>query len=113
MAWFMLLHVLLSDRLLQMKYGIRSLVHTEFIDSTFNGCRLDCDQDGNYGRQGDDVLDSLQRVFGVVTSNNTYAEDFGVSVAILLFFKVMYIMCFLLKSRASTTINRRVAEVSP
>lgn len=95
----------LRSTAVQMKYGVRTLAYTEFVDATFDGCKGECAGEDKFGRDGEDVLKSLSRVFEVVTTENTFAEDIGITLAIMAFFKVMFLFMFTGKSQKASSIS--------
>jgi hypothetical protein len=96
--------------ILPMKYGLRSMVYTEFIDSTYKDCHpsdLIC-----FGTDGDQVLKTLSSVYTVFEDKSTMGVDIGCLLAISAVLKAFYIAQVIVKSRRVSTIEEPASQLS-
>ena len=86
-------------------YYLRSATYLTLHDAEWNNCteaagQAVCVEDGDPTA----VLDSLSNVFGVVDSEDTFASDIGVILAIAFVFKLLFVVGVYVKTR-------RVADI--
>ncbi|KAJ1462981.1 P-loop containing nucleoside triphosphate hydrolase protein [Pelagophyceae sp. CCMP2097] len=88
------------------RYGVRSMVHTEFAHRNFNRHRA-CVAKGGlcYGKRGTDVLRVIhETAFPDFDSASTYAEDLGALLGLALGFKLFYLVTSYRKSIQASRI---------
>ena len=84
------------------------MVYVEFIDNTFSACTendLVCS-----GTDGKTILDSLGNIYGVISSDDTYAEDIACLLAIAVVCKVIYFATLIVKSRTTSKFDGPVEK---
>lgn len=81
------------------QYYIRSVVYAIFIDADWSECDPAesenspvCVQADGGEVTGADVLDGLGKIYPLITSEKRYAQDFGILVAVAVFYKIMYVI---------------------
>ena len=92
--------------ILPFSYYLRSATYLTLHDADWNNCTLDAVRQAVCVEDGDptEVLEQLTNVFGVVDSENTLATDIGVILALGLFFKLLFVLGVVVKTR-------RVADI--
>lgn len=93
--------------ILPFSYYLRSAAYLLMHDADWNNCTTGADSQAVCVEDGDPikVLDSLHNVYGVVDSEDTYAQDIVVILAIGLFFKLCYVVGVVVKTRRVTDIQ--------
>lgn len=114
--------------ILPLKWSVRTIVYLNEIDAKYSGAELcntydptsDCLYHGNelpgwrcpsepaqlcYGRNGDQVLDSLGENYTIISSDSTTALDFGIIIAIGVVFQFLYNMYASYKASRSSEIS--------
>ena len=87
-----------------LKYTVRSMVYTEFVDSKYDSCDNYGGNDICYGEKGKDVLDNMNLVFRLFSDNNTLDVDIGCLILIALVCKLGYIIQLVMLSKKASTI---------
>jgi ABC-type multidrug transport system ATPase subunit len=95
-------------------YWTRSSCYATFSEATWIPCTdptssAVCVNSTN----GMDVLDSLSRMYPLVTSEDSYLQDLGTLVVIGLFWKIISVTTVLFKSRRVAKIQRGVKNTKP
>mmetsp|Transcript_76097 Transcript_76097/g.217263 ORF Transcript_76097/g.217263 Transcript_76097/m.217263 type:complete len:394 (+) Transcript_76097:76-1257(+) len=97
--------------ILPIKYSVRSMVWAEFHQADFAKCKGGVDpgavqSNGEYcyGQDGTDVLDSLNNIFPLFSSENQVFGDIMFCVAIAAVFKVIYCVMLINKSKAASKV---------
>ena len=90
-------------------------MYSIFIDAEWEAC-TDSGASGAVcvnSKDGKDVLDGLSRIYPVIESENTVAQDIGIMLAIAMFWKLSSIAVILVKTRKVASINdSKVATIS-
>lgn len=89
--------------ILPLKYSFRSMMYIEYVDSKWGACKASdavC-----FGRDGDEVLSTLNTLFPLVSDDNTIGLDILIVLAISLVFKVFYILQVMVKSQRASKIE--------
>ena len=90
-------------------YYIRAQMYTLLSDTTWS----ECDPENNVDNSpvcvapptGKNVLDGIGLSYPVVESNDTFWEDFGVMVAIGLFYRILYVIGVYVKSSQTAKVH--------
>ena len=91
--------------IMPMKYTIRTMVYSDFIHSEYDSCdKNKYEGELCFGQDGDDVLDNLGKVMPLITSKDHSLEDIMILLAMAVFYKLIYVVILITKSRAVTTI---------
>merc|ERR1712167_291404 len=89
--------------------GLSSMAYSEFIDETFSGARncddtdpscprgFTCPKDKSggqvcFGRDGQDVIESVHQNFEFIPKNDVFARNLGILIAIAVVFKIAFIV---------------------
>ena len=88
--------------ILPLKYTIRSMVYTEFIDSKYDSCDKNRYEDEIcFGKGGKEVLENLNQIYPLFSSDNTLMVDLLVIFGLTVLFKVIYFFLILTSNKSS------------
>ena len=94
--------------ILPFSYYLRSAAYIFLHDATWDKCtggpasgQPVCVESGD----PIDVLNAMSAVYSVVDSQNTVARDIGVILAIAIFFKILFVVGVIYKTRRVAAIN--------
>ena len=81
-----------------LKYSLRAMAYTEFIDSTYPAC----DDDASapcFGTDGSTILGNIGNIYQLITNTDMYAQDVACLLLIALVCKLGYFAVLVSKSR--------------
>ena len=88
--------------ILPLKYTIRSMVYTEFIDSKYDSCDKNRYEDEIcFGKEGKEVLENLNQIYPLFSSDNTLMVDLLVIFGLTVLFKMIYFFLILTSNKTS------------
>ena len=88
--------------ILPLKYTIRSMVYTEFIDSKYDSCDKNRYEDEIcFGKEGKEVLENLNQIYPLFSSDNTLMVDLLVIFGLTVLFKMIYFFLILTSNKSS------------
>jgi len=97
--------------ILPLKYSVRSMVWAEYHQSEWQKCKDDASpgtyqSNGElcYGRDGKDVLETLNSIFPLFSSDNQVTGDVMFCICIAVVFKIIYCVLLVHKSKASSKV---------
>ena len=90
--------------ILPLKYTVRSMIYAEFIDSKYDSCSKYDDEEICFGKKGDEVLDNMNNIYPLFSSDNTLREDFLVVFGLTILFKLVYFILLLSSNKTTKAI---------
>lgn len=92
--------------ILPLKYTIRSMIYTEFIDSRYDSCdKTKYEDEICFGKDGDEVLENMNSIYPLFSSDNTLRVDVLIIMGLTIMFKGIYFI-LLLTSNKSTSLKK-------
>jgi ABC-type multidrug transport system ATPase subunit len=94
--------------ILPLKYSIRSMIYTEFIDSKYDNCNKKRYEDELcFGKKGKEVLENMNTIYPLFSSDNTLRNDLLIVFGLTLFFKLLYFVLLLKSNKSSKLIKNK------
>ena len=94
--------------ILPLKYSIRSMIYTEFIDSKYDNCnKKRYEDDLCFGKKGKEVLENMNTIYPLFSSDNTLRNDLLIVFGLTLFFKLLYFVLLLKSNKSSKLIKNK------
>jgi len=92
--------------ILPLKYCIKSMVYSEYIDADdYTPCDTSDPDEICFGNTGKEVLATLGKLYHLFDDESTFAQDFGFILAICAAIKTMYFVGLVMESRKVSTIK--------